>query len=249
MATTKKASTKNEENQSHTLKKKNTDKRKPKGPVKLNIQLNEEQKIAKDIILQNDIIVLLGKAGSGKTLLGCAVGIDLYFRRDYNRIRIARPTVSDEELGFLPGDISEKLDPWLQPIYHNFYQCYDKRTIQELVKSGDILISPLAYMKGLTYLDEYVILDEAQNITIKQMKMVITRLGKGSKLIFCGDTNQIDLQNKKDSGLGYLIEAGKNINGFCAIELFTNHRHEIVDSFLESFKKLEDDKKNNKLIN
>lgn len=160
MATTKKASTKNEENQSHTLKKKNLSKRKPKNEIKFNLQLNEEQKNAKKLILENDIIVLLGRAGSGKTLLGCQGGIDLFFNREVEKIRITRPTVSDEELGFLPGDISDKLDPWLQPIYHNFYQLYDKKKIQEMVKTDEIIISPLAYMRGITYLDECLITGE-----------------------------------------------------------------------------------------
>lgn len=239
MTTTKKASTKNEQNQHQSVKKRNTEKRKPKGPIKFNVQLNEEQKEAKRLILENDVIVLTGAAGSGKTLLGVQTGLDLFFRREVNTIRISRPTVAEEEIGFLPGDISDKLDPWLQPIYHNFYQCYNKKKIQDMVKADEILISPLAFLRGITYLDELVLVDESQNITVSQMKMIITRLGKRSKLIFCGDVNQIDLKRKKDSGLGYLIEAGKNIEGFVNIELKTNHRHDIVSEFIESFDRLD----------
>lgn len=141
-------------------KKPNTTKRVPKTSVKFKITLNDEQKEAKRLILENDVIVLFGKAGSGKTLVSCQAALDFYFTRRIETIRIARPTVAKEELGFLPGKIEEKLEPWLQPIYHNFYQCYDKKKIEEMLKEENIVISPLAYMRGITYLNECLISGE-----------------------------------------------------------------------------------------
>src|SRR5210317_1971563 len=111
-------------------------KRKPKGPIKFQIQLNDEQKIAKQKILDNAITVLSGKAGSGKTLLACQVALDLLFRKDINKIIITRPTVSKEEIGFLPGDLREKMEPWMQPIYQNMFLLYDKVKIEKCIEEG-----------------------------------------------------------------------------------------------------------------
>jgi phosphate starvation-inducible PhoH-like protein len=211
------------------------EKRVPLTPPKMKISLNDEQKEAKRLILENDIIVLYGKPGSGKTLVSAQASLDAFFNKQIQNILITRPTVSKEELGFLPGDLKEKLDPWVQPIYHNFYQCYDKNKVNLMIQNKDIDIRPLAYMRGITFLNAYVIIDECQNITVDQMKMIVTRIGKGSKLIFCGDEKQIDLKNPATSGLSYLLQAGNDIEGFVTFELKKNHRHEIVDRFVERF--------------
>jgi len=165
-----------------------------KNPIKFNIQLNEEQKSAKEQILQNTITVLSGKAGSGKTLLACQVALDGLFRRHYEKIIITRPTVSKEEIGFLPGDLHQKMDPWVQPIYQNMYTLYGKERVDPFIKDGKIEIVPVAFMRGRTFLDSVVIVDEAQNVTMSQMEMIATRIGLRSKMIVCGDDGQVDLK-------------------------------------------------------
>ena len=128
-----------------------TEKRRVKNPIKFKIQLNEEQKVAKDTILQHTINLIAGKAGSGKTLLACQIALDGLFRRQYEKIIITRPTVSKEEIGFLPGDLHQKMDPWVQPIYQNMYLLYGKDKIDTLVEKGNIEIVPVSFMRGRTF--------------------------------------------------------------------------------------------------
>ena len=136
------------------------EKRKPKNPISFKIQLNEEQKEAKQVILDNPVTLLKGMAGSGKTLVACQVALDLMFRKDIERIIITRPTVAKEEIGFLPGDLKEKMDPWLAPIYANLHMLYDKTKIEKMVADGQIEIVPFAFMRGRTFPDAVVIVDE-----------------------------------------------------------------------------------------
>lgn len=204
------------------------------------IELNDEQKEAKRYIIHNDIIVLSGKAGSGKTLLACQCALDDLFSKKVKKIYITRPTVSEEKIGFLPGNLKDKMEPWLLPIYENISVCYganaDKRNrIKKLMEDNIIEISPIAYMRGRTKTNSYIIVDECQNVTVEQIKMIVTRMGKGSKLIFCGDISQIDLSKKNHSGLDFLISIGMGIEGFEHFELRSNHRHSIVDKFIEKF--------------
>ena len=168
----------------------------PKGPIKFQIQLNEEQKIAKEKILSNAVTVLSGKAGSGKTLLACQVALDMLFKKSIQKIIITRPTVSKEEIGFLPGDLREKMEPWMQPIYSNFYSLYNKEKIDEILESGKIEIVPLAFMRGRTFLDCFIIVDEAQNCTAKEIITLITRTGEFSKVFILGDPEQSDINGK-----------------------------------------------------
>jgi phosphate starvation-inducible PhoH-like protein len=155
------------------------EKRKPKNPISFKITLNEEQKEAKQVILDNPVTLLKGMAGSGKTLVACQVALDLMFRKDIERIIITRPTVAKEEIGFLPGDLKEKMDPWLAPIYANLHMLYDKTKIEKMVADGQIEIVPFAFMRGRTFPDAVVIVDECQNITHGQTEMILGRLGKG----------------------------------------------------------------------
>lgn len=226
-------------------------KRKKSNPMSFDIKLNEEQKIAKNIILQNDVIVLIGRAGSGKTLLSCQAALDAYFRSEINTIYITRPTVSKEEIGYLPGSIKEKMDPWLEPIYENINMVYGKtkekkEKIKKMLDNEEIKISPVAFMRGKTKVNSYIIVDECQNITKDQMLMILTRLGKGSKLIFCGDSAQIDLKKKEDSGLAYLLKVGEGIQGFSKFELKENHRHPIVEEFVNKIDRMEAENKRKK---
>jgi len=211
------------------------DKQKPKGPIKFQIVLNEEQKIAKDKILNNAITILSGKAGSGKTLLACQTALDMLFKKTVSKIIITRPTVSKEEIGFLPGDLREKMEPWMQPIYSNFYQLYNKEKIDEILESGQVEIVPLAFMRGRTFLDAFIIVDEAQNCTNDQMEMITSRLGIRSKMVICGDSAQVDLKYKGESGFNFLLRVAKKVKDMDSQTLLTNHRHPVVDALLEHY--------------
>ena len=172
-------------------------KRRPKNPIKFNISLNEEQKAAKEVILSNPVTVLRGMAGSGKTLVAVQTALDLLFTNQVEKIIITRPTVAKEDIGFLPGDIREKMDPWLAPIYHNLYLLYSKDKVDKEVEEGRIEILPFAFMRGRTFVNTFVIVDEAQNVTHTQMEMVLGRLGMNSWMAICGDIAQIDLKDKR----------------------------------------------------
>tara|TARA_Y100000385_G_scaffold100502_1_gene103870 strand:- start:686 stop:1327 length:642 start_codon:yes stop_codon:yes gene_type:complete len=206
-----------------------------KNPIKFKIQLNEEQKEAKQLILDNTITLLAGQAGSGKTLLACQVALDGLLRRIYDKIIITRPTVSKEEIGFLPGDLREKMDPWVQPIYQNLFMLYDKAKVEKLIADGKIEIVPVSFMRGRTFLDSCIIVDEAQNVTHDQMEMITTRIGLRSKMMVCGDDYQIDLKKKADSGFKYLYKASRKVKNLEAITLTSNHRNEIVENLREYY--------------
>jgi len=211
------------------------EKRKPKNPIKFKIELNPEQKEAKSRILQNTVTLLAGAAGSGKTLLACQIALEKLFMREVEKIIITRPTVSKEEIGFLPGDLREKMDPWIQPIYQNMFALYDKIKIEKLIEEGAIEIVPLSFMRGRTFLDSVVIVDEAQNVTHEQMEMIVTRIGLRSKMIICGDDIQVDLKNKRDSGFRFLYTGAKKIKNLEAITLKQNHRDPIVEALIEYY--------------
>jgi len=215
-------------------------KRRPKNPIKFNVNLNDEQKEAKKLILENPITVLKGMAGSGKTLVATQVALDLLFSKHIDKVIITRPTVSKESIGFLPGDIREKMDPWLAPIYHNLYMLYNKEKIDKELETGNIEIVPFAFMRGRTFVDSFVIVDEAQNVTHNQMETVIGRLGKGSKMVICGDLAQIDLKDKRETGFSFLSRLEETVEGFVTHSLQLNHRHDIVSPILEVYKTFRD---------
>ena len=210
-------------------------KRVVKNPINFKIQLNEEQKEAKAKILENTITLLAGQAGSGKTLLACNIALDGLMRRQYTKVIITRPTVSKEDIGFLPGDMREKMDPWVQPIYQNMFLLYDKEKIKKLIQDEQIEIVPVSFMRGRTFVDSLIIVDEAQNVTHDQMEMIATRIGKHSKMIVCGDTHQVDLKNKGDSGFKFLYNASRKIKNMEAITLLTNNRDAIVEDLINYY--------------
>lgn len=216
------------------------EKRRPKNPIRFKVQLNDEQKEAKKLILENPVTVLRGMAGSGKTLVATQVGLDLLFTKRIDKIIITRPTVSKEEIGFLPGDIREKMDPWLAPIYHNLFMLYDEAKVRKEMDNGNIEIVPFAFMRGRTFLNSFVIVDEAQNVTHSQMETVIGRLGKGSKMAICGDMAQIDLKDKRETGFSFLSRLEEHVEGFVTHSLELNHRHNIVAPLLEVYKTFRD---------
>ena len=215
----------------------NTEKRKPKSPVKFHLTLNEEQKHAKAEILIHTVSLLKGQAGSGKTLLACQIALDMYFTRQVEKIIITRPIVeAADPIGFLPGDMKAKMDPWLAPIYANLYMLYNKETIDKMVETQSIEILPFAFVRGRTFVNAIVIVDEAQNVNGTQTEMIVGRLGLNSKMIFCGDTSQIDLRNKKDSGMDFFKILESRVAGVKVIALQHNHRHPIVPEILNVYK-------------
>ena len=216
------------------------EKRRPKRPIKFNVQLNEEQKEAKKLILENPITVLKGMAGSGKTLVATQVALDLLFTKRIDKIIITRPTVSKEDIGFLPGDLQAKMDPWLAPIYHNLFMLYNEEKVKKEMEAGNIEIVPFAFMRGRTFLNSFVIVDEAQNVTHPQMETVIGRLGKNSKMCICGDMAQIDLRDKRETGFSFLSRLEERVKGFVTHSLAQNHRHDIVAPLLEVYKTFRD---------
>ena len=220
------------------MEEQSSNKRKPKGPIKFQISLNEEQKRAKEIILNNTVTVLTGRAGSGKTTLAAQVALDMLFRGDIDKITLARPAVtSGEEVGILPGGIDEKLAPYVDSIYENIYSLYNKEKIDNCIKEGSLKIIPLGFMRGRN-LKGCVIVDEAQNMTHKQSKLLLTRICKDAKLILCGDVDQIDLRYDVMSGFSFMCNIlAKEVPHFTLVTLEVNHRDPIVDEILKQYAK------------
>ncbi len=192
---------------------------------------------------ENDLIYALGPAGTGKTYIAIALAVRALKSREVKRIILTRPAVeAGERLGFLPGDLKDKLDPYLQPLYDALGDMIPGRKLQELMTEGTIQIAPLAYMRGRTLDNACVILDEAQNTNLGQLKMFLTRMGQDAKFIVTGDASQVDLPNKKDSGLLKGVNLTKNIKGISTI-VFKNEdivRHPLVTKIVKAFDKIED---------
>ena len=173
-----------------------------KTPKKSIIPRSEKQKSYVRALRQSDIVISAGPAGTGKTFLAVAVGLTMLLEKKIERIILSRPAVeAGERLGFLPGDMKEKVDPYLRPLYDSLYDLFDFEKIQRMIEIGDIEIAPLAFMRGRTLKNSFAILDEAQNATDTQIKMFLTRIGENSKIVVNGDPTQIDLPNKSMSGL------------------------------------------------
>lgn len=198
------------------------------------LSLNEEQKLAKAEILENDISIIIGKAGSGKTLLACQIALQMALENQVKKIIITRPTVSKEDLGYLPGKLEDKMDPWVAPIYGNMYQLLRKERVEKMIADGIIEIVPVSYMRGRTFTNSCIIVDEAQNVTHGQSLMILQRIGVGSRMMFCGDTDQIDLKNFSDTGLKFL-QSVNSVEGLHTINLLENHRHPILENVLEVY--------------
>lgn len=211
----------------------NTHKNPPKGAIKYNITLTEEQKRAKELILNRPFNFLVGKAGTAKTFVACAVALDSLFKKQIERIIITRPTVATEDNGFLPGTFEEKMEPWLVPIWDNIGTIYANDTkVKKLKEDKIIQVLSLSHFRGHTFQNAFCIVDEFQNLTTNQLKMVIGRLGKESTMVFCGDSDQIDLKNKQDSAIMNVskLEGSEYVN---VIHLLENHRHPAIQSLLQ----------------
>ena len=198
------------------------------------ISLNEEQKKAKAEIYHNTISTIIGKAGSGKTLLACQIALHQLLEKAITKIIITRPTVSKEDIGFLPGNVKEKMDPWVAPIYGNMYQLLRKERVDKMIHDNQIEIVPIYYMRGTTFLNSCVIVDECQNLDNQQTFMILQRIGQGSRMMFCGDSDQIDLRKQMDSGLAFLSKI-TDVEGLHTIKLESNHRHPILDNLIPKY--------------
>jgi phosphate starvation-inducible PhoH-like protein len=198
-----------------------------------------QQKLVKETT-QKDLIFALGPAGTGKTYTAIALAVKALREKEIKRIILTRPAVeAGENLGFLPGDMKEKLDPYLQPLYDGLRDMIPPPKLEKYLQEGTIEVAPLAYMRGRTLDNAFVILDEGQNTTINQMKMFLTRMGKNAQFIITGDITQIDLPRKQSSGLIKAIEILKNIKGITVIEFDTRDvvRHRLVKDIIAAYEK------------
>ena len=215
------------------MAKQNVKKTPPKGAIRFSISLSEEQKKAKTDILKHPFNFIVGKAGSGKTLLAVQVALDQFFKRQYNKIIITRPTISTEDNGFLPGSEREKMEPWLVPIRSNMRKVYNKpEKLEAMEKDETIELVSLAHFRGRTFDNSVVIVDEFQNLTRSQLAMAIGRLGKDSKMIFCGDSYQIDLKDKNHSAYHDMAKLTSSKYVFKTV-LNDSHRHNAIEDLLE----------------
>ena len=215
------------------MAKQNSKKTPPKGTVRFSLSLSEEQKSAKQAILHHPYNFIVGKAGSGKTLLACQVALDMFFKRQIDKIIITRPTVSTEDNGFLPGSEKEKMEPWIVPIKSNMRKIYNKPLILEkMEKEESIELVSLAHFRGRTFENAVVIVDEFQNLTRSQFRMALGRLGKNSTMIFCGDNQQIDLKDKNYSAIVDLPKINNSQYVYKRV-LLDNHRHIAIDEVFE----------------
>jgi len=199
------------------------------------------QKLYIESIRKNDIVFGIGPAGTGKTYLAMAMAVSAFVNKEVNRIILTRPAVeAGEKLGFLPGDISQKVDPYLRPLLDALYDMMDYDKASRLVEKGAIEIAPLAFMRGRTLNDAFVILDEAQNTTSMQMKMFLTRLGFNSKAVITGDTTQVDLAADEKSGLLEAERLIRKIEGISFVYFGKNDvvRHPLVRKIIEAYEKI-----------
>ena len=200
------------------------------------------QKKYLDSIKKNDIVIGVGPAGTGKTYLAMAMAINAFLKKQVSRIVLARPAIeAGEKLGFLPGDILEKVNPYLRPLYDALFDMIETEKASKLMERGVIEIAPLAFMRGRTLNDSFIILDEAQNTTTEQMKMFLTRLGFNSKAVITGDVTQIDLPAGRTSGLIEIIKILEGIEGIDFV-FFTEKdvvRHRLVQSIVKAYERYE----------
>lgn len=202
-----------------------------------------------DRIRNNDMVFGIGPAGTGKTYLACAMAITAYKNKEVERIVLTRPAVeAGERLGFLPGDMQEKVDPYLRPLYDALYDVLGPEAAAKLKEKGVIEVVPLAYMRGRTLDNSFIILDEAQNTTREQMKMFLTRMGFNSKVVVTGDITQIDLPNGAMSGLKEAARVLKGVEGieFSYFTEFDVVRHELVKRIIKAYENYDSRNKNNK---
>ena len=203
-----------------------------KSEIKFLVQLNEEQKDAKRLIMENQIVIVTGRAGSGKSLVCAQVALDYLCKKQIDSVYIARAAIEvGKSLGYLPGSLSEKFDPYIEAFKENLYKCYDKRVIDTYIEDGRINALPVQFIRGKT-VDDIVICEESQNLSKGEMLAILTRLGKTGKIIINGDLEQQDTSDPTN-GLKFAIELSKNIPGIQYIKLKENHRSGLVGEILD----------------
>ena len=215
-----------------------------KTPKKSVIPRSEKQKEYVRALRKSDIVISAGPAGTGKTFLAVAVGLTLLLDKKIERIILSRPAVeAGERLGFLPGDMKEKVDPYLRPLYDSLYDLFDFEKIQRMIEVGDIEIAPLAFMRGRTLKNSFAILDEAQNATDTQIKMFLTRIGENSKIVINGDPSQIDLPHNNMSGLNRSKKLLGHLNEISVVDFDHTDvvRHPLVSKIVKAYSDQEND--------
>ena len=218
-----------------------------KTPRKSVIARSEKQSDYIKALKENDIVLSLGPAGTGKSFLAVSVAVTLLMEKKIERVILSRPAVeAGEKLGFLPGDMKEKVDPYLRPLYDALYELFGADKIDKKIESGEIEIAPLAFMRGRTLKNSFAILDEAQNATETQIKMFLTRIGENSKLVVNGDPSQVDLINKSHSGLMKSKNILKDLDEIKIIEFDHTDvvRHPLVSKIIRAYQKKSTDDKN-----
>ena len=207
--------------------------RERKNEIKYNVTLNEEQKLAKQLIINNQIVIVTGRAGSGKSLVCAQAALDFLMKKQCNHIYVTRATIEvGGSLGFLPGDLEDKFNPYLEAFQENLEKCYDRIKIQELVKAKKVVAYPVQFIRGKT-IDDILVVEEAQNLSKGEMLAILTRLGKTGKIIINGDNEQKDIKESY-TGLSYAIDISKKIEGIEWIKLKANHRSDLVGKILDN---------------
>lgn len=206
-----------------------------KGEIKYNVELNEEQKEAKRLIRENQVVVITGRAGCGKSLVSAQVALDFVFKKECENIFVTRAAVEvGHSLGFLPGTLNEKFDPYLEAFQENLIKCYSKEKIGQLILDKRVQALPVQFIRGKT-VDDILIVEEAQNLTKAEMLAILTRLGKNGRIVVNGDNEQTDIKNRTGeiNGLSYIIELSKKIEEIKWIKLKENHRSDLVGKILD----------------
>ena len=203
-----------------------------KNEIKFGVQLNEEQKEAKQLIRENQVVVITGRAGCGKSLVSAQAALDFLFQKQIDQILVTRATIEvGNSLGLLPGGINDKFNPYLEAFVENLQKCTDKTKVENLVNEQKVVAMPVQFIRGKT-IDDVLIVEEAQNLTKAQMLAILTRLGKTGKIIINGDNEQKDIRDEYN-GLSYVIELSKKIKEIKWIKLKENHRSDLVGKILE----------------
>lgn len=212
-----------------TRKRKNTDNAPLEGRRSISARTDEQKDYIKAII-QNDIIICCGRAGSGKTCVAAGIGVELLLRGIFDKLILSRPCVGTEDIGYLPGSFEEKIDPYLQPLFTELEQFIN---VRQYIAQDKIKVLPVSYMRGVTFKNSFIIIDEVQNLDERQLRMILTRYGEGSKLVLTGDTTQSDLSFKNSKDLQKIINKLKPIatpeNKIALVELKISVRHPIID--------------------
>jgi phosphate starvation-inducible PhoH-like protein len=203
-----------------------------KNEIKYEITLNDEQKEAKRLIRENQIVIITGRAGCGKSLVSAQTALDFLFKKEYENIFVTRAAVEvGHSLGFLPGSLDEKFNPYLEAFQENLVKCYSKEKIENLITDKKVIAMPVQFIRGKT-VDEVLVVEEAQNLTKSEMLAILTRLGKNGKIIINGDNEQKDIKDPFN-GLSYAIELSKKIEEIKWVKLKHNHRSDLVGKILD----------------